>query len=275
MKKSQLAVNTVSLRGEFVEILDGVAEAGFSQIEFHLAPVKTFLASHETDEVKSLLAERNLICIGGFEGGIETWGDEKTRAANRADLVANGRLLADFGNGNAQSLVIGSGAQPLHEMENPVETYARALATVAEELAPFNVNLLLEFNWGAVKTLALAAEIARRSGVANAGVLFDPAHYYCTPTKMADLTAQNVATIGHVHVNNMRGKPAELSNCNSDRVLPDDSDGVLDLKAIFGALENHGYNGFYSIEMFSEELWNLKPRQAAQKMFDSLLELCE
>jgi sugar phosphate isomerase/epimerase len=70
----------------------------------------------------------------------------------------------------------------------------------------------------------------------------------------------------------MNGKPAELSNCNSDRALP--GQGVLDLRAIYGAIEQHGYNGFFSIEMFSDELWSLPAHEAAQQMYDSLLTLC-
>jgi sugar phosphate isomerase/epimerase len=76
-----------------------------------------------------------------------------------------------------------------------------------------------------------------------------------------------------VHVDDMRDKPAELSNCNSDRVLP--GQGILDLRALFGRLEEHGYRGLYSIEMFSEELWAMPAEQAAQQMYDSLLPLCD
>ncbi len=275
MKRSQLAINTVSLRGEFTEILDGVAEAGFSQIEFHLGPLKDFLAGSDVQTVRRLLQERGLTCVGGFEGAIEAFADEETRSANHAILAENARLLSSLGAGTTQNLIVGTNSQSISEVENPIEGFAQAVAKVAAEFLPLNAHLLLEFNWGVVKTLPLAAEIVRCSGAVNAGVLFDPAHYHCTPTKMADLTPENVATIKHVHVNNMRRKPAELSNCNSDRLLPNDPDGILDLPALFGVLANGGYAGLYSIEMFSDELWSLKPRQAAQKMFESLLVFCE
>lgn len=271
MKRSQLAINTVSLRGEFAEILDGVAEAGFAQIEFHLAQVKSFLTNRTLEDLKGSLRESGLTCIGGFEGGIDASATPEA-AANNALLVENARLLSELGGGVTQSLIVGTN-MPLGA--DCVKHYAQVVGEVAGQMAPLGVNLLLEFNWGAVKTLPLAAEIVRQSGAANAGVLFDPAHFYCTPTKMEDLTPENVATIKHVHVNNMRRKAAELSNCNSDRLLPDDPDGVLDLKSIFGLLETHGYRGIYSMEMFSDELWALPPQQAAQQMFESLLSLCD
>ncbi len=99
--------------------------------------------------------------------------------------------------------------------------------------------------------------------------MFDPAHYHCTPTKFDQLNAQNIAAIRHVHVDDMADKPGELSNCNSDRVLP--GKGCLDLPAIFKQLEKNGYRGYFSIEMFSERLWAMPPRTAAKLMYDSLL----
>jgi 4-hydroxyphenylpyruvate dioxygenase len=123
-----------------------------------------------------------------------------------------------------------------------------------------------------VKSLRTAAEIARRSRARNVGVVFDPAHYHCTPTKFDQLTPENVATIRHVHVDDMADKPAELSNCNSDRVLP--GRGCLDLKAILRRLEKFGYGGYYSIEMFSEKLWAMPARKAARLMYDSLIPYC-
>lgn len=268
MKQSQLALNTVSLRGDFLDMLDGVAAAGFQNIEFQLGQVKEWLQNHDISALKQQLRERGLTCVGGFDCGIEPFSDHWP--ANRAQHIANARIFAELGEGTPQSMVVGTDYNPIGELENPLERYAEAVAEVAGEIAPLGVNLLLEFNWGAVKTLPLAAQIARQSGAANAGVLFDPAHFYCTPTKTEDLTPENVALIRHVHVNNMRRKAAELSDCNSDRLLPDDPAGALDVKALFAKIEANGYNGLFSIEMFSKELWAMPPSEAAKRMFDSL-----
>jgi 2-keto-myo-inositol isomerase len=71
----------------------------------------------------------------------------------------------------------------------------------------------------------------------------------------------------------MRDKPPELSNCNSDRVLP--GEGILDLPAILGQIERHGYEGAFSIELFNEDLWAMPVEEAARRMYESLLLLCE
>jgi len=69
----------------------------------------------------------------------------------------------------------------------------------------------------------------------------------------------------------MRDKPGELSDCNSDRELP--GEGHPDLRELFGRIEQHGYTGPFCIEMFSETLWALSPREASRQMFESMLTL--
>jgi sugar phosphate isomerase/epimerase len=276
MKTSQLAINSISVRGSLPEKIAAFAEAGFGAVEFYLRDIKEYLASHKIEDVQQLLLANDLVCIGGFECVLEAFAGEGRRAANSALLLENARLLASLG---ASTMVVGTdGSQESLSAEAIIEQLARAFAGAAKAIAETGVVLCIEFNWSpVVKSLRTAAEISRRanaiSGLQNVGVLFDPAHYHCTPTKFEELTRENIALIGHVHVDDMRDIPGELSNCNSDRKLP--LEGCLDLRALFGAIENGGYEGYFSIEMFSEELWNMPARDAAEKMYQSLLPLCE
>jgi 4-hydroxyphenylpyruvate dioxygenase len=64
-----------------------------------------------------------------------------------------------------------------------------------------------------------------------------------------------------------------LANCNSDRVLP--GRGILQLDALFGQLERHGYRGYFSIEMFNKDLWSMPVDRAAKLMYQSLLPLLD
>jgi sugar phosphate isomerase/epimerase len=270
VKREQLAINTVSLKGTFPEIVAGCAEAGFRNIEFVLGQVYGYMQEgHDLNAVKQLLQQHDLRCIGGFEGCVSISGDEESRKGNHARVVENARFLGELG---ATTLVVGIDGT-FEGLDDVAGHIANIFADLSRQIEDTSVNLAIEYNWGPVKSLPLTAEIARRSGASNVGVLFDPAHYHCTPTKFEDLNAANVPFIKHAHVDDMNGKPAELSNCNSDRALP--GQGVLDLRAIFGKLEEHGYNGYFSIEMFSDELWALPAREAAQQMYQSLLPLCD
>jgi 4-hydroxyphenylpyruvate dioxygenase len=274
MKTSQLAINSVStVREPLDACLDAYAEAGFRNVEFALSHVRTYLeAGHTVADVRRRLESNSLRCIGGYETGVECFSPLEQRAQNHQRILENARFLAELGGRN---LVVGTdGPADLKAVPDPIGEMAAVFAEVADAIADTGVSLCIEFNWSPlVKSLRTAAEIARRSGRPNVGTIFDPAHYHCTPTKFDQLSAENVATIKHVHVDDMRDKPAELSHCNDDRVLP--GQGILDLLALFGRIESFGYDGYFAIEMFSEELWAMPAREAAKRMYDSLLWLCE
>ena len=270
MKKSQFAINSVStMRFGLEECLAAYHAAGFENVEFVLKHVKDYLAQgHTVADVKQLLDSYQLRCIGGFETHVAVFAADEAREANHALLAENAKLLGDLG---ATCMVVGTdGPADLSTVKDPMGDIAKVFAQLAKRIKSTGVTLCLEFNWSpVVKSLRTAAEIARRTRATNVGVLFDPAHYHCTPTKFDQLTPENIAMIRHVHVDDMADKPAELSNCNSDRALP--GQGCLDLKGIFKQLEKNGYKGYFSIEMFSEKLWAMPPKKAAKIMYDSLV----
>ncbi len=253
-------------------ILAAYETVGFTNVEFTLKHVYDYLdAGHGVADVVALLKRHNLNCIGGFETPMNCFGSADERKLNHARIVANCELLGEF---EGSALVLGTdGPKPSQKSIDAVGEIAATFGELGEQVKSTGVKLCLEFNWGpVVKSVRTAVDVARRSGSDNVGVLFDPAHYHCTPSKLEMLDAESVPFIAHVHVDDMADKPGELCNCNSDRVLP--GEGCLDLQQIFGRLEQFGYEGYFSIEMFDEELWAMSAEAATKKMYDSLLPLC-
>lgn len=273
MKRNQLAINSVSTESPgLASSLAAYQAAGFQQVEFVLSHLRDYLADgHAPEDARRLIERHDLACIGGFDGTLLCFADADEQRENHDRVVDNAVLLSKLG---GTKLVVGSDGPPDPEAcEDPMGRMAGVFGQVAARIRHTGVTLCLEFNWSPlVKSLRTAAEIAARSGAPNVGVLFDPAHYHCTPTKFDQINATTVPYIRHVHVNDMRDKPGELSNCNDDRVLP--GAGCLDLTALFGALEAHGYRGFFSIEMFSRELWAMPAAEAAKRMYESMLPYC-
>ena len=246
--------------------------AGFRYVEFPLGYAREYLEQgHTLTDLKRLLEAHDLHCIGGFDCAVECFASADRRAQNHNRIVANARFLAELGGTN---MVVGTdGPEDLTAISDVTGEMAGVFAEVARSIQDTGVTLCIEANWSPiVKSLRTAAEIARKASEPNVGLVFDPAHYHCTPTKFDQLNADNVPFIRHVHVDDMRDKPAELSNCNSDRVLP--GQGILDLAALLGQIEKFGYEGYYAIELFSEELWAMPARRAAELMYQSLLPLC-
>jgi 2-keto-myo-inositol isomerase len=271
MKVEQLAINAVSTTNpDLISCLDAYAAAGFKHVEFPLWLIKGYLKDgHTVEDVKALLDERGLKCIGGWECHVTCFWEEE-REENFALLLENARLIGALG---GTGMVCGTdGPKEGQTFDDVLQPIVDSFAAAADMIKDTGVTIFLEFNWSAiVKSIRTGAEVVRRANRDNLKIVFDPAHYHCTPSKFEQFTAENVATIGHVHVNNMADKPGELCDCNGDRVLP--AEGCLDLEAIFSKLEEHGYKGYFSIEMFTQSLYDMPAAEAAKIMYNSLLPL--
>ena len=272
MRRTQLAINSVSTKQSGLEeALTAYASAGFRNVEFVLSHVKAYLAQgHSLDAVRHLLHQQQLNAIGGFETHVVCFGSQEAQQANHELVVENAQLIHDLGGG---TLVVGTDGPSDGNSIEALDSIASTFRSLIKQIEHLHISIALEFNWSPiVRSLQSAVRIAEQVDHPQFGVLFDPAHYYTTVTKFEHLTPETVRWIKHVHMNDMRDKPGELSNCNSDRVLP--GQGVLDLHAIISRLEAYGYQGFFSIEMFNEELWALPAETAAMHCYQSLLPLC-
>ncbi len=271
MRLSQIAINSVTTKhAGLEEALDAYAGAGFKNIEFVLTLVKDWLAAGQSvADVRAQLAARELRSIGGFQTHVVAFGDADTRSSNHAIHLGNARLIHELGGG---TLVVGTDGPPQMSVD-ALPVLADVLRGLVVQMEGLNVSMAIEFNWSPlVKSFHSAVRVAELVDHKQFGVLWDPAHYYTTVTKLDDLKPEWVRWIKHVHIDDMRDQPGELSNCNADRVLP--GQGVIDLPDMIGRLERGGYNGFYSIELFNDEIWRLPAAEAARQCFQSMHALC-
>lgn len=264
----RFAINSVSTGCEALEpTLAAYAEAGFDNVEFQLGHVYDYLdKGHEPSEVRALLDRHGLECIGGFQAIVRCFGDRNQLLEDNDQIIRNAELLGELG---ADVMVVGTDGPETEDPSDLIASLAARLDRVADAIRSTGITLCVEFNWSPViRSLWTAAEIVRRCSAENIAVLFDPAHYHCTPTKLRELDAANVETIGHVHVDDMAAIPGDLSDCNADRRLP--GNGHLDLRSLFTPIEDHGYTGYYSIELFDDELASRPIEESAKRLFDSL-----
>lgn len=273
MQMNQVAINAISTaKGPLEELCRAYAAAGFERVEFPLPMLKQWMKEHgkKAADVKKLLEQHKLRCVGGFEAGVLAFSNDSAKVKENHDLtIANCQLLADLGGG---ILVIGSDAPEKKDVAG-LKQLGQTLRGLAEKI-PASVSLALEFNWSAIakslKGAYLAVEAANHPRV---GIVFDPAHAYCTASKTEDLTPAVIGKIIHVHVDDMRDKPGDLSDCNGDRLLP--GEGCLDLVGMFRRLEQAGYRGLFSIELFNADLWKLPTEDCAKRCYAAMQQLAK
>jgi sugar phosphate isomerase/epimerase len=161
-------------------------------------------------------------------------------------------------------------------------TVVEGLRTLAAEARATGLRIGLEpysrhggEDWTIVNTLPDAVDLIDEAGVDDAvGILFDVWHLWDEQGLEAHL-AEHIDRVAGVHVSDVR-KPTRSF---ADRVLP--GDGVAGVPRILGALERAGWDGFYDLEIFSDNgvfgnafpdaLWGLPPGELARRGRDSFL----
>jgi 2-keto-myo-inositol isomerase len=272
MKAEQLAINSqCTSHRNLEEALDAYAAAGFRNVEPHLNLVKDWLDDgHTVEQTRELFESRGLRVVASSQLEVASFGSPDALLPNLRANAENARLIHALG---ADKMIVGTDG-PEQVSSEALDAIAFALRNLAQSIEGLEVDIALEFNWSpVVKSLPSAVRVAEKAGHPRVGVLFDPAHYHTTPTKLSDINADSVRWIKHVHLDDMPDKPADLTHRDFDRVLP--GEGVLDLREIIATLERNGYDGFYSIELFNADLWHLPPKEAARRCYESLLPLCD
>jgi sugar phosphate isomerase/epimerase len=161
------------------------------------------------------------------------------------------------------------------------ETAIEGVREVAREAERLGLRLALEpfqreglESWSILNTLGDAADFVEEVGSDAVGVQFDVWHLWNTPDLLEEI-ARHAHLIAGVHVNDWR----EPTRGWADRVLP--GDGSADLPAILGALGDAGWDGFYDLEIFSDNgafgsvypdsLWDLDAAELAHRGRDAFV----
>ena len=196
-------------------------------------------------------------------------GDPQERIAA---LQASVHRLAAFRPSAVVCLTGPAGRRGVDEARALVVAGLREVAVEAERAG---VRLALEpfqregiEDWSLVGTLAEAAELIDEVGSPSVGIQFDVWHLWNTPDLLEEIE-RHAHLLAGVHVADWR----EPTRGWADRVLP--GDGAADLPAILGALDAAGWDGFYDLEIFSDNgafgsaypgsLWDVEAGELARR----------
>lgn len=130
-----------------------------------------------------------------------------------------------------------------------------------------------------VHTIPDALALIEEAGAADSvGLFFDTWHLWDAPGVYEHVAAHGGRIVG-AHVADRR----EPTRSSFDRVLP--GDGVIPLGPLLRALEEAGYDGWYDVEIFSDNglfgdgfedsLWDVPPEELARRARESFLRVWE
>ena len=156
------------------------------------------------------------------------------------------------------------------------------LRAIAAEARALGLTIALEpysrfegERWSIVHTIRDAVALIDEAGVAeDVGVMFDVWHLWDDPVVEDDIAA-HIDRIAGVHVCDWREPPRGFA----DRVLP--GAGAAGVPRLLGALERAGWDGFYDLEIFSDNgafgsaypdsLWDVPPDELVRRGREAFL----
>ena len=155
------------------------------------------------------------------------------------------------------------------------DTVVEGLRTIGDEAERAGVRIGLEpinriggEDWTSISSLQEAAELLDDADRQALGIQFDSWHVWNTAEVVEEIERHAHRFVG-VHIADWR----EPTRGWADRVLP--GDGVADLPALLGTLEPAGWNGFYDLEIFSDNgtfgnawpgsLWDVPEEELARR----------
>lgn len=262
----RFCLNPITLgERDFPVAIEASAKAGFRAVELWLPHVEKFIAGRRTaGEARALLKDHGLEAAGAcfVAGLITSTGDAKRKAFDEAK--ARFELCQELG---ARTIVcVGDG--PATPTLDDYHSAAEQTREVCDLAGSFGLAVALEFVAGFpfIGTLATAAKVVSDADHGNLGILFDCFHFWTGRSKMEDFDALRGAPIAFVHLNDAANLPRELLR-DSDRVLP--GQGCFPLREIVRRINATGYDGYYSLELFSPELWAADPFEAAARCYQA------
>jgi sugar phosphate isomerase/epimerase len=154
-------------------------------------------------------------------------------------------------------------------------TVVNGLRAIGDEAERAGVRIGLEpinhvggENWTMISSLGEAAELLDEADHPSLGIQFDTWHLWNTPDVIEEI-AQHRDRFTGVHVADWR----DPTRTWADRVLP--GHGVAGLPELLGALDDAGWDGYYDVEIFSdngafgdawaESLWDVPGDELARR----------
>jgi sugar phosphate isomerase/epimerase len=188
--------------------------------------------------------------------------------SRRKALCAAIRRFAPFKPASIMVLAGPAGDDPATSRHHVVEGL-RAAADVAGEVGiPLGLEPYRRGAGSMITTLPETIEMIEDIGAPNIKIIYDTWHFWDQP-EVLDLLRKHVDRLTCIQVNDWRDPVRGWA----DRRLP--GEGKINLPAIFGALDSAGFDGWYDVEVFSDNgsfgnkwpdsIWDLPPEEAAKR----------
>ena len=258
------SLNTSTLQGQkldLVELIEITAKAGYHAIEPWSSEIDRYVKSGgDPKDLAARIKDRGLRVediIAFFEWAVD---DETRRKKGLEEAKRVMDLARQIGAKRIAAPPAGATDQADLNLFKVAERY-RALLELGDKM---DIVPQVEF-WGfsrPLSRLSEAALVAVESGHPKACVLADVYHLYKGGSSPEGLRLLSANALQVVHFNDYPADPPRTSITDAARIYP--GDGVAPLKKIVRILQEIGFKGVLSLELFNREYWKQDAKEVAK-----------
>jgi sugar phosphate isomerase/epimerase len=160
----------------------------------------------------------------------------------------------------------------------PLEMAAAAFATLCDLARQAGILMHIEpFPWSGISDFGFAADIVAGAGRSNGGILLDTWHLFRGPDLGLAPARLDPRTIFGLQINDVRpaARDSVPYEAMHDRLLPGAGAAGADIRKLLLELRDVGCDAPMGVEVFSDELAMLPPREIAQHCQDALRQLLD
>lgn len=257
-------LNTSTIRGQKLGLADEVdlaAKAGYHAIEPWIRELQTYVdGGGILSDLKKRIADLGLTVESAI--GFAPWivDDEQQRKQGLETMRRDMELVRQIGGVRIAAPPVGATEQPGLNLFQAADRY-RAVLELGEQTGVVpQVEL-----WGFSKSLSRLGElllVASESNHPAACLLPDVYHVYKGGSGFEGFRLISGSAIHVFHVNDYPGNISRADATDADRVYP--GDGVAPLGEIFRVLNESGFRGMLSLELFNRQYWQQDALEVAR-----------
>ncbi len=273
MKERKFAINQATLmKTPMEDFLSATSKAGFTGVELRREETFEYLKEHSVADLKALLEQYNLEVVSW--NAIELF--SLCPKEEFQGMLEYSERLMNIGNEIGCELII---AVPsfVDDAVFPEDEYfdktVERLQTLRKLADDYDFKMGFEplgFSNCSVRKVDYALDIlseSEKDGLGPSGLIIDTFHYFLAHSSLKPLETIPLEKLWLIHCNDSVEKPFKDLQ-DADRVLL--GEGFFDLEGFFKKVKAMGYDGYYSVELFNEDLWDQNPGEVAKKALESL-----
>lgn len=252
-----------------------VADLGIKYIELRnditgKVDNSTILDDYQPEEIKALLDEKGIQVVDiNAQGNMDSAAKLDENITSLEEMIRIGRVL------KVKNILFcpvrdENDLRTSEEKHQGAVNNMRAYSKLLKENGMSGLLEPLGFMDSSLRTPWEAQEVIKDAGIDNFKLVADNFHYYLANVTQADFnTKVDPQMVGLVHLSSVINHKKREDLGDADRIMLDEND-IMHADDHARMFENSSYNGLYSFEPFSPELYKWDAEKAKKEIIHSI-----